>query len=149
MLIAVAWCAALGAFLFATRLDIDASVLTAALLLSPGIIVIQLLFQNAIAVLWPAWVVVSANRARGIDVMGQRMIMVFGLMLALAVSVVPAAVAGGIVVAGLYWTTGQLWIVGPAVVSAIVLFIEALAGSEVVGRLFDRTDVNQVDATET
>jgi len=149
MLVTIAWCAALGGFLFASRLDINASMLMAAILLSPGLIVMQLLFQNAIAVLWPAWVVVSSHRARGIDVMGQRMIMMFGLMLALVVAILPAAVAGGIVVAGLYWTTGQLWIVGPAAVAAIVLFMEALAGSEIIGRLFERTDVNAIDATES
>ncbi len=149
ILIAIAWCSALGGLFFATPLNINPSFLVAAILLSPGVILMQLLFQNAIAVLWPSWVVVSTRRARGIDVMGQRMIMMFSLLLVLVLAVLPAALAGGLLMGGLYWLTGALWIVGPAVVTAIVLFVEVLVTSEMVGRVFDRTDVNAVDAAET
>ena len=148
ILIVVAWFSALGGLILATRLHFDTSYPVAGMLLAPGVILMQLLMQNAIAVMWPSWVVIGSNRARGIDVMGQRLIMMFGLLLVLVVSVLPALIAGGLVFGGIYWSTGNFPVVLPAVAGALVLFVEAFFASEMVGRLFERTDVSAIDAIE-
>jgi hypothetical protein len=149
ILIVIAWFCAIGGLMFGTRMDMLPSIPIAAILIAPGVILMQLLVQNAIAVMWPSWVVIGSNRARGIDVMGQRMIMMFGLLLVLVVSVLPAGLAGGIVMFAVYWTTGSLPIVLPAVIAAVVLLVEALLTSEAVGKALDRTDVSSMDAMET
>ena len=68
--------------------------MAAAFLLAPAIILSQVVVQNGLAVLFPAWVAVGASRARGIDAMGQRMLLLAGMLLALVVSLVPGIVAG-------------------------------------------------------
>src|SRR6476646_9428397 len=95
------------------------------MLLAPGFILVQLLMQNAIAVMWPSWVVTGSRQNRGIDVMGQRLIMVFGLLVVLVVVVLPAAIAAAIVGFALYWTTHTVHVLLPAVIAAAVLLIEA------------------------
>jgi hypothetical protein len=46
--------------------------------------------------------VTGPTRARGIDVMGQRLIMMFGRLLVIVVAVVPAALAAGLVALAIY-----------------------------------------------
>ena len=63
------------------------------MLVVPGLITVQLLVQNAIAVIFPAWTDTSTGRARGIDAMGQRIMMVTGSAVALVVALLPAVIA--------------------------------------------------------
>ena len=63
--------------------------LAAAFVLAPALILSQVVVQNGLAVLFPAWVAVGASRARGIDAMGQRLLMLAGILLTLVVSVLP------------------------------------------------------------
>ena len=44
----------------------------AAMAVAPGLLLVQLVLQNAIAVIFPAWMNTSPGRPRGIDAMGQR-----------------------------------------------------------------------------
>jgi len=148
LLTAMAWLAALGGLIVGARMGVSPSYVLAGVLLAPGVIVLQVLAQNAMAVIWPSWVAIGASRARGVDVMGQRMIMTFGMLLVLAVGVLPAAVAGAVVMLPLYWTTGTWPVVIPSLVAAAVLAVEALLVSEAIGKAFDRTDVTAIDATE-
>jgi hypothetical protein len=148
LLTAIAWLSAVGMLVFQTGLDISPSWIVAAALVAPGVIVLRLLEQNAVAVMFPSWVVTGPSRSFGIDVLGQRILMMLGLLVILAVAVVPAAILGGIVGVGLYYLTGSIGIVIPAALVAIVLFAEAYVASQIVGRLLDRTDVSAVDAPE-
>jgi len=148
ILIAVAWIAAIGGLIFGARLDLPVSYVVAAMIVAPGVVFVQVLVQNAIAVMWPSWVVIGTNRARGIDVMGQRMIMMLGLLLVLVVAVLPALLGGGLIMLLLYWLTGTIAVILPAIVASAVLIVEAVLASELVGRAFDRTDVTAIDATE-
>jgi len=133
----------------APRLKLPLSYVAAAVLLAPGVILVQLLIQNLIAVLWPSWVLIGAHQARGIDVMGQRMIMMLGMLVVLVVAVLPAAIAGVAVGFALYWSTQTIHILLPSIVAAIVLLAETWIGSEAVGKFLERTDVGQIDATES
>jgi len=148
LLTAIAWCSAIGALALGRRNGPGPSVIVAALIIAPGIILLQLLAQNAIAVMWPSWVMTNATRARGIDVMGQRMIMMFGLLLVLVVAVMPAGLVAVLVGLGLSALTGKFLIIVPALAAALVLFGEAFLASHAIGKMLDRTDVSAIDAQE-
>jgi hypothetical protein len=119
-----------------------------AMLLAPGLILSQVIVQNSIAVAFPSWVQIGASRSRGLDVTGQRLLLLAGMLVALVVALLPAAIAGAIVGVGIYATTYRIPVLIPAAVAAGVLLIEAWIGTELLGRLLDRTDVGAIDASE-
>ncbi|MCX6552714.1 MAG: hypothetical protein NTY02_17210 [Acidobacteria bacterium] len=120
----------------------------AALAVAPALILSQTVVQNALAVLFPAWVVSAGSRARGIDAMGQRLLMLAGNLLALALSVLPAAVVAGVVAFGVYTVTGAVPILVPAVILAAVVAAECWVATELLGRVLDRTDVTAIEPVE-
>jgi len=120
----------------------------AATVLAPALILTQLVIQNGIAVMFPAWIAIGTSRARGIDAMGQRMIMLFGSLVAVVFAIVPAAVVAGLVGGAMYLVLRTIPIVIPAIAGALALIAECWAGTELLGRVFDRTDVAAVEAIE-
>jgi len=146
LLTVIAWFCAVGGMIFSASIKLVPSWIVAAALLTPGVILLQLLGQNALAVTWPSWFATGASRPRGIDVMGQRLLMMAAMLLGLTVAVIPAAVAGAIAVFALYFVTGSSAVVIPAIVAAAVLLLEAYLISHAVGRLLDRTDISAIDA---
>jgi hypothetical protein len=122
--------------------------LLAALLVAPGIILAQLLVQNGLAVSFPSWVAIGAPRG-GVDVMGQRLIMMAANLLALVVVILPAAIVAGISGLAWYWLVGTIPVVVPGLLAAAALQIEVFIGSEIVGAILDRTDISAIDAPES
>jgi len=122
--------------------------LAAAFVLAPAIILSQVVVQNGLAVLFPGWVAIGASRARGIDAMGQRLLMLAGILFALVVSLVPGVVAAGAVAFLAYQLTGAILILLPAVVVALVAAGECWLAIEGLGRVLDRTDPSAVEAVE-
>jgi ABC-2 type transport system permease protein len=120
----------------------------AAFLLAPALIVAQLAVHNAAAVLFPAWVATGRDRPRGLDAMGQRLILFGGVMLSLAVLVGPGAIAGGIVIFALYRLIGDVSLVAAAVVCLAIVVIEVLLVTEMLGGVYDRIDLSQVERSE-
>jgi ABC-2 type transport system permease protein len=118
--------------------------LVAAMALAPGLVFVQLLVQNAIAVAFPSWVTVGRQRA-GVEVMGQRMLMTFGSMLALIVAALPAALLAALVFIAIRALTGGVPIVLAGLVAAVALLGEAFVGAELLGLLLERTDVSALD----
>lgn len=118
-----------------------------AMLVAPSIILMQLTLQNAAALAFPAWVVTGPRRrAAGIDMMGQRMLTMAGLLAALTVCLVPPAIAGGLVGYGIYAVTGAVTVLPAAAVASAVIVAECVIGTEALGALLDRTDVSALDA---
>jgi hypothetical protein len=148
LLTVIAWSSAIGAFVFSRGAIVEFSWVIAALLLSPGIIVLRLLAQNAIAVMFPSWMVTGPSRPFGIDVLGQRMMLMFGFLLVLVVAIVPAGIVGGLVGLGIYFLTGRIAVVVPSLAAAVVLLAESLLASHAVGKLLDRLDMSAIDAQE-
>jgi hypothetical protein len=148
LLTAIAWLASIGALVFAKGVPFLPSWVLAAIFVAPGMIILQLLAQNAIAVLWPSWVATGNTRARGIDVMGQRLIMMAGFLLVLVVAVLPAAIVAMVVRLAIYFLTGTSVIILPAAVAAIVLFAESFVASHAIGKVLERMDVSAIDAPE-
>jgi hypothetical protein len=93
--------------------------------------------------LFPAW----AGRPRGgggVEVMGQRLIFFGGYMLVLAVSLLPAAIVGGIVAAGVYWAAGPMAALPVfGAIAAAVVAGELTIAVRWLGRRIERYDLSQ------
>jgi hypothetical protein len=125
-----------------------ASIFVAAIILSPAIVFSQVVAQNGLAVLFPAWAAIGESRARGLDAMGQRMLLLAGMLFALAVSLVPGAVLAALLAVATYQMTGAVPIVAPALIVAVVVFAEGWLVIEGLGRVLDQTDPSAVEAVE-
>jgi ABC-2 type transport system permease protein len=153
VLVAIAWVALPAAAVFSMYGPADRQVgslwalLAAAMAVTPGVILVQLLVQNALAVTFPSWVTVGPPRG-GVDVMGQRMLLMVVSVLALVVALLPAVILAGSLVFIVRTFTGGFAIVLPGLVAAVVLLGEALLGSEIIGRILDRTDVSALDPAD-
>ena len=120
----------------------------AAVLLMPALVLAQYLVQNAAALAFPAWVPLGNQRPRGVDAMGQRLIMLGGALLSVAVLMLPGALAGGAVWFALDRWIGSMALVPAAAVCAAIVLVEVLATTELLGPLYERLDVLSVERTE-
>jgi uncharacterized membrane protein YhdT len=114
-----------------------------AVLAATAVIVAQLVVHNGIAVAFPAWVELKpAAGAAAMEMNGRMMIVMYGSLLVLAVVlVVPAAAA-----VAAYFVAGGVFI--PASIFAVLLIGESLAATEIIGRMLDRTDLQDVAVSE-
>jgi hypothetical protein len=124
------------------------SYLTAAMVLAPAIVLAQVVVQNGLAVLFPAWVAVGTSRARGIDAMGQRLLMLAGILLTLVVSLLPGVIAAGALAFLVYQFTGATLVLLPALVVVLVIAGECWLAIEGLGRILERTDPSAVETVE-
>jgi len=153
VLVLVAWTAVLAATIFSTHGSVRYQIenpwgyLVASMAVAPGLILLQLLVQNALAVTFPSWVAIGPARG-GVDVMGQRMLLMFGSILALVLAVLPAAVVAGVLLVVLRWFVGGSPSVLPGLAAAAVLLGETLVGSEIVSLILDRTEVTALDPAD-
>lgn len=157
MLTSIAWLLILAAAALAGNLRVGFlqplvadrfSYMTAALLLAPGLILVELTLLNGLAVLFPAWISTGAARSRGVDALGQRLFTTAGVLLALVVALLPAALIAGLVGAATYYAAGVILVVIPAAIITSVLVVECFAVVEMLGRVLDRTDVSDVSPAE-
>ncbi len=125
-----------------------AAVALAGGVLAPMLIAGQLIVQNAAVVLFPGWVATGGTRARGVEAMGQNILMFAATLLSLAIGVLPAlAVAGGL---GwlLYLLVGWPAALPAAIVFAGILLGEAMLALTWLGRVLERTEPSQVEVAE-
>ena len=118
----------------------------AVMLVAPGLIAVQLVALNGLAVLFPAWVTIGPTRASGLEAFGQRLVIMIGLLLVVVVAAFPAGVAAGLVGLAIYAATGSALVLPATVVATVVLLIECLLATEGIGRILDRTNIGDVDA---
>jgi hypothetical protein len=104
--------------------------------------------QNALVVMFPAWMDLGASSARGMEVMGQRMLIAGALVIAVAIALVPAIVAAALSIWALFIVLGQPTIVIPAAVAAVVLLTEAALLILRLGRVVDRMDASAVPTAD-
>jgi hypothetical protein len=146
-----AWCAVIAAAVFSTaafpRMTgiLRWSTAAAALLLVPACVAAQLIVHNAAAILFPAWVSLGSQRPRGVDAMGQRLILFGGVLLALVVMLGPGAIAGGIVGFAFYRLIGPPAFVPAAAVCLAAVSIEIALVTEMLAGPYDRVDLSQVE----
>jgi len=81
----------------------------------PPLCLIQLLVPNAAALLFPAWAQTARTRGGGIDVMGQRLIFMFGQLATFLLVLVPAGLGA---FAAFFCTKGLFFAISPVVRSA-------------------------------
>ena len=125
-----------------------AALLVSVGLLAPMLIAGQVIIQNAAVVLFPGWIATGGARARGIESMGQNMLMFAGTLLALGVGVLPAsAVAGGLGYV-LYLFLGWPGLLPATMLLASILVVEAGLVVMWLGRVLERTDPAQVEIAE-
>jgi hypothetical protein len=137
-----------GAVVPAVSIVWRGSVGVAAAILAPALVAAQLTVHNAVALMFPAWVPLGHQRARGLDAMGQRIIMLGGTLLMLVVMALPGAIA-----AGIFWFVagrllGPVALVPAGAVAAGVIAVEVLFATEALGPLYERLDVLAVERAE-
>jgi hypothetical protein len=117
-------------------------------LVAIGLIAVQLVALNALAVTFPAWVRIGPSRASGLEMFGQRFLMMIGLWFALVVGSLPPAIAAAIAGALVVYVFG----VNPFFVAAFVAFcgliLECYVATALVGRVLERTNVDDVELGE-
>src|SRR5262245_1842490 len=124
------------------------SAATSAAIVAPALVFAQLTIHNGVALLLPAWVPLGNQRPRGLDAMGQRLIMLGGTWLLLAIASLPGAVAGGIVWFALQWIVGSAALIPAALVATAVVAIEVLLATEALGPAYERIDILAVERAE-
>jgi ABC-2 type transport system permease protein len=131
-----------------TPLGTRLAVAGAAALLAPSLVLAQFTIHNAAAVLFPAWVPLGTGRPKGIDAMGQRLILFTGVLLGLAVVMLPGAIAGGLLWFAFYRLIGVAVLVPAAAVCTVIVLIEVLMATEALGPIYERLDLSQVERSE-
>jgi Putative ABC exporter len=119
-----------------------------AAVIAPMLIAGQLVVQNAAVVLFPAWITTGPAKSRGVEAMGQNILMFAGTMFALAVGALPAAAAGGVVGFVLYSFVGLPGLVPAALVVSGVLLVESGLALALLGPVLERTEPMPVETAE-
>ncbi|HVU24042.1 MAG TPA: putative ABC exporter domain-containing protein [Opitutus sp.] len=110
---------------------------------TPPLVALQLLVPNAAAILFPGWVQTVRTPGGGIDLMGQRLIFVFGQVFTILVALIPAALTAGLLVFVTQWLIGP-----PAAIGLATLVVIAVIAGEVacgvwwLGGRFERFDLS-------
>jgi hypothetical protein len=112
----------------------------AALLLLPALTLVAVCLQNALVVLWPAWVALGNSRARGFEASGQRILTLFGTLFALCVVALPAAASGGTLAWLLAPRIGPVCLLLGAVVASAWMVFEVWLACRLLGGVVDRLD---------
>jgi hypothetical protein len=119
-----------------------------AALAAPLLVVAQLLIQNAAVVLFPGWVPTGGSRPRGIEAMGQQMLMFAATLLALVIGVLPAAAVSALAGLVLYGVAGVIGLLPAGFLFVAVLLVEGVLVAVLLGRLIERTEPTQVEGEE-
>lgn len=148
VLTVIAWLALLAVTLSIAAADVPAFVKAAGPLgvavATPFFCALQLVIQNAIALLFPAWVQnVSNPGEHGLDVFGQRLVFFAGQVLLLALGLLPALIVAGVTFAVVNWLAGpMIATLLAALVVLIVLGVETWAGVRWLGGRFAHFDLS-------
>jgi len=121
------------------------AIAASAAIVLPTVILAQVVVQNAAVVLFPGWVVTGPSRPRGVEAMGQQMLMFGGSLLLLLVGILPGAVVGGLVTLVAFYLVGWLAIFPGAAALAGLIIAEIVLVLRLLGGVLDRTDPSAVD----
>jgi hypothetical protein len=121
------------------RLDIA---LAAALVL-PCVDLVAMLIPNAAVLFFPAWFHLGKDAPRGFETTGQQLILMFGQLSVLALSLLPAAALSVVLflLTNHFFSTG-LSVLPAAAGAAAVLLIEAGLAIRLLGGVFERFDLS-------
>ena len=120
----------------------------AAMILAPALVLAQYTIHNATALIFPAWIPLGHARPRGVDAMGQRLIMLGATWLVLILAWRPVRSSGGMLWLAFYRFVGP-WILIPAALCARRLsLVEVLMATEALGPAYERLDLTSVERGE-
>jgi hypothetical protein len=136
IVLAMSGTSAIGTFTRAWWISIGVS----AALVLPALSLASVALQNALVLLFPAWVSVGNSRARGFEASGQRLLTLFGTVVFLSLIGLPAAVAGGVLSWLLLAPLGALCLVPGALVASAWIVVEIAIACRALGKLFDKLD---------
>jgi ABC-2 type transport system permease protein len=125
----------------ASRLSIS----LATALLAPALVSAQYAIHNVTAVLLPAWVPLGDQRPRGLDAMGQRLILFGGVLVSLAVMILPGAAAGAIVGIAFRRFIGVAALIPAAAVCGAIVLVEVFMATEAIAPAYERMDLMSVE----
>ena len=120
----------------------------AAAFAAPPLIAAQFAVHNAATIFFPAWVQLGRQRTRGIDAMGQRLIMLAAILLALLLFAAPGALVGGVLWFAFKGIVGDIVFVPIAMLFAAIVFLEVLVVTELLGPAYDRIDLTSIERGE-
>ena len=118
------------------------ALLAGAAVVTPPVVTVLFLVQNAAALLFPAWSAIGPERATGFEATGQRIVTFLGTGIALVVAVLPAAIIGGVaaILAGALGAgpiaIGLVW----AIVAAPVLAAECYLAVRLLGPVLEKLE---------
>ena len=124
------------------------SIAAASAIVAPGLIAAQYVIHNGVALMFPAWVAFGGQRPRGLDAMGQRLILLGATWLALILMTLPGAIAGALVGFVLIRWIGPVSLVPAALACVVALLVETVAATEALGAAYERIDVTDVERAE-
>ena len=111
-------------------------------LLIPAVTALQLIGPYGTALLFPAWALSARPGQRGFDAMGARLILAVGQLLLMMIAIVPPVIAGALGFFFSRWFTAMPGgVLVAAACAAVVLWLEALYGVNLLGERFERLDV--------
>jgi len=144
--LAVAFAGSKGIRIVSLSLAARASVALALAIAAPALVLGQLVIQNGAVILFPGWIPTGDARPRGLEAMGQSVIVLAGTLFAFTLGLLPAAIAGiGLGVVG-FAVVGFPGVPLGALVASAVLTAESAAAVLVLGRLLERTEPSQVES---
>jgi len=120
----------------------------AALILAPALIAAQYTIHNAAALIFPAWVPVGSGRPRGVDAMGQRLILLGATWLTLLVSLIPGVVVGAVLWVAFFRFVGPWVLIPAALICVVTVAVEVLLATEALGPAYERLDITSVERPE-
>lgn len=129
-------------------LSVRLAVGLAALIFAPALIFAQFTIHNAAALIFPAWIASGQGRPRGVDAMGQRLIMFGGIMLVMMVALLPSAIIAGILWFAFARFIGPWILVPAAIVATTAVGLEVLMATEALGPAYERLDLTSVERAE-
>jgi hypothetical protein len=115
---------------------------------APALVTPQYVVHNAVAIFFPAWVPAGMQQPRGVDAMGQRLIMMAGVVCSLLLFALPGAIAGGFVWFGLHGLLGAAALVPATVFFTLVVLIEVVLATEWLAPAYERLDLLGVERGE-
>ena len=128
---------------YSTTLGERTSFALAAAVVLPCVDLIALLIPNAAVLFFPAWFQLGKDGPRGFETTGQQLILMFGQLLVLALSLAPAAAAITIVFFfSLHLLPSALCVLLGGAVAAVPLLIEAGIAIRLLGGVFERFDLS-------
>ena len=114
-----------------------------ALLFTIPICAAQLVIRNAIVILLPGWAIRSAEDQRGFTVVGQRLVLLFGNLIVLAVTLIPAAIlfVPAFFISRAYFHGSAAVLAISIVPSVGLLLFEVWMAIKFLGTQFEKIDV--------